>query len=480
MTKADALVYDRSGFVAEIEQNVLGSLMLVTGEHEALSLLKEYHFVARFHQEVFLAIKTARERYNSSRPVMVKRLLTEHQVELFEKNNGYKLDEYITHLLGASTSTSSGLIENSRKVIEQWARLSLAGEAGNIQAAANDPMADVRAISREAAQRIDDIMSEVRSGAARRSRVSIGRASQRAIESAAEARSNGSGLTGITWGLSDLNRMTGGIQRKDLTLIGARPSMGKTTVALSVAMRAAKAGNTVGITSLEMDSEKVAARALSDFLYDWNTRIPYQDIIRGNMSEEQLDAIAAAQLQIDTLPLVIDDQSGQTVSDIYVRTEKMLEDSTNAGSPLSMLIVDHLGLVKPSSRYSGNRTNEIAEITGGLKALARELDIAVVLLSQLSRDLEKRENKRPQLSDLRDSGAIEQDADMVAFLFRESYYLERDQGGSYDEKEERIERLLSVQNKLEFIIAKQRNGPLGTIDLFADMAFSAVRNGARQ
>ena len=480
MTEADALAYDRSGFVAEIEQNVLGSLMISTGGHEALSLLKEYHFVERFHQEVFLAIKNARERYNNSNPVMVKRLLTDQQVETFEKNSGYKIGDYITHLLGASTSTSTGLIENARKVIEQWARLSLGGEAANIHAAANDPMADVRAISREAAQRIDDIMFEVRSGAARRSRVSIGRASQRAIESAAEAMSNGSGLTGITWGLADLNRMTGGIQRKDLTLIGARPSMGKTTVALSVAMRAAIAGNAVGITSLEMDSEKVAARALSDFLYDWNTRIPYQDIIRGKVSEEQLDAIAAAQLQIDTLPLVIDDQSGQTVSDIYVRTEKMLEDSTNAGSPLSMLIVDHLGLVKPSSRYSGNRTNEIAEITGGLKALARELDIAVVLLSQLSRDLDKRENKRPQLSDLRDSGAIEQDADMVAFLFRESYYLEREQGGGFDEKEERIDRLLSIQNKLEFIIAKQRNGPLGTIDLFADMAFSAVRNGAQQ
>jgi replicative DNA helicase len=147
---------------------------------------------------------------------------------------------------------------------------------------------------------------------------------------------------------------------------------------------------------------------------------------------------------------------------------------------MSVLFIDHLGLIRPSSRYSGNRVNEIAEVTSGLKSLARELDIAVVLLSQLNRALESREEKRPMLSDLRDSGAIEQDADMIAFLFREAYYLERATGGSQEEQMVREDRLDQSRNSLEFIIAKQRNGPLGTVHLFADMAYSAVRNGARQ
>lgn len=474
------LAFDRSAYVAEIEQNVLGALMIGQGGQETLSLLKEYHFIEVFHQHIYAAIKAAQERYNSSNPVIVKRLLTEQQIEAFEKANEIRMPDYIAHILGSATTASSASIENAKKIIEQWARISLAHEAGRIHAAANDPMADVRMVAHEAAKNIDDIMAEVRSGPARKSRVSIGNAAQRAIENAEQAKRNGTGLTGISWGLSDLNRMTGGIQRRDLTLIGARPSMGKSTIAFSVALKAAKAGHAAGIISLEMDAEKVAARALSDYLYELNVKIPYVDIIRGNVDDDCMDAIADAQIGIDRLPLVIDEQSGQTVTDIRVRAERMVEDSRSAGNPLAVLFIDHLGLIRPSSRYSGNRTNEIAEITSSLKSLARELDIAVVLLSQLNRALETREQKRPQLSDLRDSGAIEQDADMIAFLYRESYYLEREQGGSFDEQEQRAERLIEAQNKLEFIIAKQRNGSLGTVNLFADMAYCAVRTGAQQ
>jgi replicative DNA helicase len=138
-----------------------------------------------------------------------------------------------------------------------------------------------------------------------------------------------------------------------------------------------------------------------------------------------------------------------------------------------------MGLIRPSQRYAGNRVHEITEITGGAKELAREYGIAVVLLSQLNRALETRDNKRPQLSDLRDSGSIEQDADTVAFLYRDAYYLEREKGKSQEAEQDRLDRLIEHQNKLEFIIAKQRNGPLTTIDLFADMACGAIRNGVR-
>lgn len=475
----NAPVFDAKGYVADIEQNVLGSLMYGGESQETLATLQDYHFVEKFHQEIYRAIRAAYERYNLCNPALVRKLLPEDQVTLFEKANDKKVGAYLARLTATATAGAAASPENARKIIEQWARLALANEAGRVYAAANDPMADVRIIAHEAARAIDDIMAEVRSGPSRKTRVTIANAAMRAVTSAAEAKQNGTGITGITWGLVDINRMTGGIQRRDLTLIGARPSMGKTTIALSVAIAAAKAGACCGLVSLEMDAEKVAARAISDVLYDWGKSVPYSDIIRGDVTDEQLDLIVGAQERFNQLPLIIDDQSGQTVTDIRTRAERMLEDSRKNGNPMSVLFVDHLGLIRPSSRYSGNRVNEIAEITSGLKSLARELDIAVVLLSQLNRAVESREDKRPLLSDLRDSGAIEQDADMIAFLFREAYYLEREQGGSYEEQVAREDRLEACRNKLEFNVAKQRNGSLGTVNLFADMAYSAVRNGAR-
>jgi replicative DNA helicase len=474
------LAFEQKAFVPEIEQNVLGALLLGGEVQEILATLKEHHFVESFHREVFRAVTAGQERYGSSNPAVVKRLLDEAISSEFEKSTGLQVSAYLARLVGTATSSGSRAIDNARKVIDQWARISIAGEAGRVYAAANDPSADARAVASEAAKNLDDIISELRAGGTKKTRVSVGGAAMRAVEAAQTARATGSGLTGITWGLTDLNRMTGGIQRRDLTLIGARPSMGKTTVALSCAIKAAKAGHCCGIVSLEMDADKLATRAMADIMFDWRSKVPYTNIIRGEVSDADLDAIMDAQIELERLPLLIDEQAGQTSTDIRVRAERLAEDTAKRGTPLEVLYIDHLGLIRPSSRYSGNRVNEIAEITSGLKSLARELDIAVVLLSQLSRALESREEKRPMLSDLRDSGAIEQDADMIAFLFRESYYLERATGGSFEQQEARSDKLVECQNKLEFIIAKQRNGSLGTVELFADMAFSAVRNGSRQ
>lgn len=473
------LAFQENAYIAEIEQNVLGALMMGGDGRDTLALLQEHHFVEVFHRHLFRALKVAREQYGMCIPSVVLKLIPQEQIEAFKKNNGIEANAYIARLMANATSGAGQSSENAKKIIEQWARLSLADEAGRLYDVANDPQADVKKLAHEAAQRIDDIMAEVRSGPKKNTRVSVGQASAKAIDAAEAAKKNGTGLTGVTWGLTDLNRMTGGIQRRDLTLIGARPSMGKTTVALSVALSAAKAGHCCGFVSLEMDAEKVAARALSDVMYDWNCRIPYVDLIRGNVNDSQLEQVFEAQARLDAMPLMIDEQSGQTITDIRIRAERLAEDAARKGRPLQVLFIDHLGLIRPSSRYSGNRTNEIAEITSGAKTIARELDVGVVLLSQLNRSLETREEKRPQISDLRDSGAIEQDADMIAFLFREAYYLEREQGGSFEQEAERTERLLEVKNKLEFIIAKQRNGALGTVELFTDIAFSAVRNGAR-
>ncbi|KQY20253.1 DnaB-like helicase C-terminal domain-containing protein [Rhizobium sp. Root483D2] len=468
----------QSNFIPEVEQEVLGALLFGGDASETLAKLEDFHFVSRFHQVIYRAVRAAHERYNLCNPSVVLRLIAEADAEEFEKAQGTKISSYLASLCGKTVYGLARITESSRRVIEQWARISVAVEAERMLASANDPQSDVTAIVYDTAKVLDDIMSVVRSGPQRKARVSLASAIGTALDAAQDAKQNGTGLTGPSWGLADINRLTGGIQKRDLTLIGARPSMGKSTLAFSVALNVAKAGHGVGMVSLEMDNAKVAARMLSDFLYS-RKAISYSDIVKGNVSDQDLELLYQTQHEVDRLPLMLDDMSGQTVTDIRVRAERMMETSLKAGSPLSVLFIDHLGLIRASSRYSGNRVNEIAEMTSGFKALARELDIAVVLLSQLNRGVESRENKRPVLSDLRDSGAIEQDADMIAFLYRESYYLERETGGSFEDQAAREDKLAGVQNKMEFIIAKQRNGALDTVHLFADMAYSAVRNGAR-
>jgi len=223
----------------------------------------------------------------------------------------------------------------------------------------------------------------------------------------------------------------------------------------SKGIRAYYANNTFGGTSIEA--------AVSYATQDWLNQV------RGWSIEEAAKKLAS-------MPLFIEEQAGLTMSDIRIRSERLAERAQKAGQRLDVIVIDHLGLIRPSSRYSGSRVNEIGEITASSKSLARELDIGVVLLSQLSRGIESRDDKRPMLSDLRDSGAIEQDADMIAFVYRDHYYLERMKKENDMEHETMVHE---SRNKMEFIIAKQRNGPLGTVNLFADMSCSAVRNGER-
>jgi replicative DNA helicase len=255
--------------------------------------------------------------------------------------------------------------------------------------------------------------------------------------------------------------------------------MGKTTLGTSIARNAAESGAGVGFFSLEMDNAKLGARMLSDIALTRDHRVPYQDMIAGRLSDQQEEWAAQALEDRAALPILIDDASGITMAEIRAKAETMMEDAETRGVKLQLLVVDHLGLITPSARYKGNRNNEIGEITSGFKSMAREYDLSVLLLSQLSRQVEQRDNKRPQLSDLRDSGNIEQDADAVMFLHREAYYLERATPTDPDERIEWGLKLDTCRNSGELAIAKQRNGPCSTIDLHIDMACSAVRNAAR-
>lgn len=464
-------------FVVEVEQEVLGALLLGADFRRISSILHDRHFIEPIHRILYDTIRLAFERYNSTTAPVVLQLFPADAAMGLKVRSETNINAYVASLAAGTVQGPAALEKNARKVVEQWARVQLAQEGGRLAAAAADPATDPLELVSVSGQVFDDIVADVKAGPRRRTRTLISQAAGNALEAAREARQRGSGLTGVTWGLSDVNRLTGGIQKRDLTLIAARPSMGKTTVGLNVGVRIAKAGHGVGFISLEMDADKLAARAMSDLAFDWNVRVPYADIIRGGVSDDDLERIKEAARDIERMPFWIEEQPNLSMAEIRVKAEAIMQQAEQAGFPLEALIVDHLGLIRPSSRYQGNRVNEVAEISAGLKSIAREYGIAVVALSQLSRALESRNDKRPQMSDLRDSGAIEQDADTIVFLFREAYYLEREKGLSPEAEAERVERLADKHNLLEFDIAKQRNGPVRKVELFVEMACSAVRNG---
>jgi replicative DNA helicase len=288
------------------------------------------------------------------------------------------------------------------------------------------------------------------------------------------------GLAGISTGLTDMDKKLGGLHPSDLLILAGRPSMGKTSLATNIAFNIAKAykkgvkpdgsegaieGGVVGFYSLEMSAEQLAARILSEA-----SEVPSEQIRRGDMTEAEFRRFVDAAKALEACPLYIDDTPAIPIAQLAARARRLKR--TNG---LDVLIVDYLQLVRGGAE---NRVQEIAEISMGLKAIAKELNIPVVALSQLSRQVENREDKRPQLSDLRESGSIEQDADVVMFVFREEYYKEREKPGDHDLEamarwQEEMERL---HGRAEIIIGKQRHGPIGTVDLSFEGRFTRFGN----
>ena len=284
------------------------------------------------------------------------------------------------------------------------------------------------------------------------------------------------GLAGVSTGLVDMDKKLGGLHRSDLLILAGRPSMGKTSLATNIAFNIAKAykrgrlpdgsegavdGGVVGFYSLEMSAEQLAARILSEA-----SEVPSEQIRRGDMTEAEFRRFVDAAKSLEACPLYIDD------SQLAARARRLKRTHG-----LDCLIVDYLQLVRPATAKD-SRVNEVSEITQGLKAIAKELDIPVVALSQLSRQVESREDKRPQLSDLRESGSIEQDADVVMFVFREEYYVEREKPSDdrLDEMAAWQERMERLHGKAEVIIGKQRHGPIGSVELSFEGRFTRFGN----
>ena len=317
--------------------------------------------------------------------------------------------------------------------------------------------------------------------------LNFGTALTHAIEMANAAYARQGGLSGLSTGLSDLDNQMGGLQHSDLIILAGRPSMGKTALVTNIAYNVAKAyqeeiqpdgtrkaiaGGKVGFFSLEMSAEQLATRILSE-----QAEISSGHIRRGMINEDEFRRLVQVSQEMSRAPLFIDQTGGITIAQLSARARKLKRQHG-----LDLLIVDYLQLLAGSSKSSqANRVQEITEITTGLKALAKELAVPIIALSQLSRQVEQREDKRPQLSDLRESGSIEQDADVVMFVFREEYYVERLKPAEGDAKfQEWFAKMSQVSGKAEVIIGKQRHGPVGTVQLSFESQFTRFGNLAKE
>lgn len=279
-----------------------------------------------------------------------------------------------------------------------------------------------------------------------------------------------------TTGLTDLDRVLGGWPKGELSVVAGRPGMGKSAFATTALLRAAKAGHGCMFFSLEMTERQLGARMLTDVAYVKDRPILYQDVLRRNVVDLDRPRLQQARDILAKFPITIEEQRGLTITDIATRSRKLAAHYDKDGGTLDVVFVDHMLLVKPSSRYSGNRVREVAEISDGLASLAKELDCAVVALCQLNRGVEGRDSKRPTLSDLRDSGAIEEDASTVTFVYRPVYYLEQIKPEKPDEIEKHEEKVAAKRNVLEFIVAKNRNGAVGIVDADVHIGANAIRN----
>ena len=317
---------------------------------------------------------------------------------------------------------------------------------------------------------------------------------QEAITRAEFVFKNKDVITGATTGFRDIDKLLGGFHNSDLVIIAARPSMGKTALALNMAIKSAEffqkefkkenektdiatknQPKAVGFFSLEMSAEQLASRVLS-----MKTEINSNDIRRGRFDRQSdFDRLIEANKNLHQLPFFIDETPAITISALRTRARRLKRKNN-----LGVLFIDYLQLIRGVAESSRtNRVQEVSEITQGLKAIAKELNIPIIALSQLSRQVEQRDDKKPQLADLRESGTIEQDSDIVMFIYREAYYLEREKPREPKENEEPSPELIEWQNKMselnniaEIIVAKHRNGPIGNVEMYFDKMTTSFKD----
>jgi replicative DNA helicase len=465
----------------EAEQALLGALLVNNEVYDRVaSLVNDAHFYDPVHGRIFATAARRIQKNALASPVTLK--------PFFEDDEGLKElggPAYLARLAGAAISIFAAK-DYAQLVYDLAIRRDLITIGQGIAEKASRVEVDSGPKEQivEAEQQLYKLGEQ---GRVDKGFQSFLQAVTQAVHVANAAYQREGKLAGISSGLIDLDKKLGGLHQSDLLILAGRPSMGKTALATNIAFNIAKAyrkgvrpdgtegtveGGVVGFYSLEMSSEQLAARILSEA-----ARIPSERIRRGEMEEEEFRRFLHAAKDLEACPLYIDDTPALPISTLAARARRL---KRTAG--LDVLFVDYLQLVRPATIRSEGRVQEISEITQGLKAIAKELNIPVVALSQLSRQVESREDKRPQLSDLRESGSIEQDADVVMFVFREEYYKEREKP-SDDRTAEILEwqqAMSRLHGKAEVIVGKQRHGPIGTVELAFEGQFTRFSNLVRE
>ncbi len=468
----------------EAEQALLGAILTNNHALEKVSeFLRPFHFASPVHAKIYDAITTLFARGHSADPVTLRGYLATDGV--LDEVGGPK---YLMDLAGAAV-TIINAEDYARLIFDRYLRRQLI-------ALGNDIVNDAYAISlHEDASLQMDIAEKKLYELATEGQLEGGpkpfvEPLTEVIRQTAEAKKNPDGIAGATTGFRDLDTVMGGLHKSDLIILAGRPAMGKTAFATCLAFNTARhfleeaeAGKErkgVAFFSLEMSASQLAARILST-----ETQTSSHALRNGKITAEEFRRIVGFASDLEKVPLYVDDSPGLTVGAIHNRARRLKRDKTKG---LGLIVIDYLQLIDDSdSRHQENRVQSLSEITRRLKIMAKELDIPVVVLSQLSRQVESREDKRPLLSDLRESGSIEQDADIVMFIFREIYYLDKEQPiprqGETDEKfNARVikweDHKVAVQKKAELIIAKQRHGPTATVPLFFEAEFTRFGNWA--
>jgi replicative DNA helicase len=463
----------------EAEQSLLGAI-LVNNEafYRVSDFLLPEHFYEPVHREIYDVLGKIIRAGKTATPVTVKTFLPDTLIA------DVTMAQYLARL-AAEATTVINAADYGQSVYDLAIRRSLIQIGEEMTSVAYESDVEMTAPKQieEAEKQLFDLAERGRYDGGFQT---FSAALTEAIKMAGEAYGRDGSLSGTATGLTDLDRLMGGLQRSDLIIIAARPAMGKTSLATNIAFHVARTwkgevtpdghrktadGGQVGFFSLEMSAEQLATRILAE-----QAEISSADIRRGNIHESQFSRLVDVSRMLETIPLYIDDTGGLSVSQLSARARRLKRQKG-----LDLIIVDYLQLLSGSSRKaSENRVQELTEITTNLKALAKELDVPIIALSQLSRAVESRDDKHPQLADLRESGSIEQDADVVLFVYREEYYLKnKEPREGTPEHLKWQEEMETVHGRAEVIIGKQRHGPTGTVQLSFEAQFTRFGNLAR-
>ena len=448
----------------EAEQSVLGSILLSNEIFDDVNtIVSSSNFYDPMHQKIFAAIEKLIFKGMLANPITLKNYFEKEKDEI-------NVPDYLVKVTKFSTSLRQA-IEYSKIIYDMFVRRELIkiSESTIESAKLNDLSINGQNIIENSEKFLFDLAER---GSFNSSLIKFDEAMKMTIEMASNAYKNEEGIVGVPTGLRDLDDRLGGLHKSDLVIIAGRPSMGKTALATNIAFNAAQKlqesgkKSSVAFFSLEMSSEQLSTRILAE-----QSRIKSNDIRRGRISEEQFDKFIETSKNISELPLFIDETPAISIAALSNRARRIKRIHN-----LDLIVIDYIQLMRAVNTKDG-RVQEISEITQGLKALAKELSVPVLALSQLSRAVEQRDDKKPQLSDLRESGSIEQDADVVMFVYREAYYLERKQPRPATvEHAEWQAKMNEVSNLAEIIIGKQRHGPTGNIMLEFEAMFTKFKD----